>query len=75
MMEDVRVEEKLSVVVDDDGFHGTIVEKPADEQYGTDRHVWVKVAKNHPLAYLGKPIPYAVDRLRKTRSKIDQEER
>ena len=50
-------------VIDNDGFHGTIVEY--HDASATHRHVFVKVAKNHPLAWLDHPIMYAMDRLRK----------
>lgn len=53
-------------VLDSEGFHGTVV-APLDEPSITDKHVFVMVGRNHPQAWMGKPVPYSVDRLRRVK--------
>ena len=44
---------------------GDAVVDPKGEKPPTPHHVFVKVAKTHPLAYLDYPVWYSSDRLKK----------
>ena len=51
-------------VVDTEGDYGEVIEWEGEE-LPTPHHVFVKVAKSHPLAHLDHPICYSSDRLKK----------